>query len=70
MSTTRERYGGMYTEVKRVVIRDDGQPVVKETTCCCASAGSTPRDCADAAGNKTPCRCHCHRKKFHWQDER
>jgi hypothetical protein len=62
MVTRRERYGGMYTEVKRVVVRD-GEPEVKETVCCCAYAGATPRECADAKGNKTPCRCDCHRKK-------
>ena len=57
MTTFRKIHGGMYTEVKRIVA---GQ--VKQTTCCCAAAGRSRRECSDAAGNKTPCRCYCHRK--------
>lgn len=59
MVTRRKRYGGMYTEVKRVV---DGE--VKQTVCCCKAAGATRKECSAAAGNKTPCRCFCHSKKL------
>jgi hypothetical protein len=59
MVTRRKRYDGMYTEVKRVV---DGE--VKQTVCCCKFAGGTRRECADATGNKTPCRCFCHSKEL------
>lgn len=58
MSTQRKMYGGLYTEVKRIVSGE-----VKQTCCCCKGAGLTPRECADATGNKTPCRCNCHRTK-------
>lgn len=58
MVTLRKRYGGMYTEVKRVV---NGE--VKQTTCCCYLPGATPRECSDAGHHKTPCRCNCHRRK-------
>jgi hypothetical protein len=61
--TTRERYDGMYTEVKRVVPGPDGEPLVKQTTCCCAKAGATRQQCRDASGNKNPCRCWCHCRK-------
>ncbi len=55
--TTRRRVRGLWTEVKRIV---DGE--VKQTTCCCADPGGAPAECAKAAGNKTRCRCDCHRK--------
>jgi hypothetical protein len=29
-------------------------------TCVCSKPGALRRACADARGNKTPCRCHCH----------
>jgi hypothetical protein len=47
-----------WTEVKCIV---NGE--VKQTTCCCANAGAIPKECAKVTGNKTPCRCDCHRKK-------
>lgn len=47
-----------WTETKRIV---DGE--VKQTTCCCALPGRTGMACALAAGNKTRCRCDCHRGK-------
>jgi hypothetical protein len=55
--TKRERLT-YWTEVKRIV---NGK--VKQTICCCANAGASPKECAKTAGNKTPCRCDCHRKK-------
>lgn len=58
---TKRKYKKYWTEVKRVV-EVDGEPVVKQTTCCCAAPGETPKGCSVVAGNKTPCRCHCHRK--------
>ena len=63
MVTRRKRYDGMYTEVKRVIWRN-GEAIVKQTTCCCKLAGASRRECADATGNKTPCRCDCHAKKW------
>lgn len=58
MTTWRKRHGGMYTESKRIV---GGE--VKQVVCCCAAPAMKARACADAAGNKTPCRCDCHRGK-------
>lgn len=52
-----------WTKVERVVFDEHGQPQVKETTCCCKAPGSTPRGCAEVTGNKTPCRCDCHRTR-------
>lgn len=57
MVTTRKRYDGLYTEVKRIV---DGE--VKQTCCCCKDPGATAEECRIATGNKTPCRCDCHKK--------
>jgi hypothetical protein len=54
---TRRKWMEFWTEVKRIV---NGE--VKQTTCCCAAAGYSPKDCARVQGNKTPCRCNCHRK--------
>ena len=59
MVTKRATHGGLYTETKRVV---DGQ--VKQVSCCCKSAGATRKECMEASGNKTPCRCYCHSEKF------
>lgn len=56
--TSWTRRHAYWTETKRIV---DGQ--VKATTCCCARPGGFPRECATSAGNKTPCRCDCHRGK-------
>lgn len=56
--TTRRKILDHWTETKRIV---DGE--VKQTTCCCASPGSKAKECASASGNKTPCRCDCHRGK-------
>lgn len=56
--TTLRKVREYWTEVKRIV---DGE--VKQTTCCKAP-GDTPKACAKATGNKTPCRCDCHRKKI------
>ena len=56
---TRRKVREHWTEVKRVIWRN-GEPVVKQTTCCCADPGAARRACAEAAGNKSPCRCFCH----------
>ena len=55
---TKRKIREYWTEVKRVV---DGE--VKVTVCCCAAPGSTVKGCAIVAGNKTRCRCDCHRRK-------
>lgn len=60
---TRRKHLEYWTEVKRVVVGADGEPRVKQTTCCCAAPGATPKGCAIVNGTKTPCRCDCHRKK-------
>jgi hypothetical protein len=49
---------GYWTEVKRIVRGE-----VKQTVCCCEAPGVAPKQCALVTGNKTPCRCDCHRKK-------
>lgn len=56
--TTWRKSGEHWTEVKRIV---NGE--VKQTTCCCEAPGMTAKDCMKATGNKTPCRCDCHRGK-------
>lgn len=53
---TRRKVRGYWTEVKRIV---DGE--VKQTVCCCDAPGHTRKECAVASGNKTPCRCYCHK---------
>lgn len=60
MATRRERHGGMYTEVKRIV---NGE--VKQTACCCDQPGYSSRFCSDNREHpiKTACRCNCHRDK-------
>lgn len=52
-----------WTEVKRVVLVD-GEPVVKQTSCCCEEPGMSRRQCSDSPKRrypiKMPCRCYCH----------
>lgn len=62
MVSKRKTHDGMYTEVKRIVVRE-GEPEVKQTSCCCKAPGDTRKECANVTGNKTPCRCDCHSKK-------
>ena len=62
MATTR-KVREHWTEVKRVVEDSGGNAVVKQTTCCCAAPGVTPAQCAIVSGNKSRCRCDCHRRK-------
>lgn len=50
-----------WTEVNRIETQPDGSKRLKRTTCCCEAAGSSRMGCAIVAGNKTPCRCDCHR---------
>lgn len=57
MTTTR-KLNEFYTETKRIVAGE-----VKQVTCCCAAPGATAKGCAIVSGNKTPCRCDCHRKR-------
>ena len=52
---SRRKYLEYWTEIKRVV----GGAVV-QTTCACAAAGATRKQCSLVAGNQTPCRCACH----------
>lgn len=61
---TRRKWKDYWTESKRVVTDGNGEPVVKQVTCCCSVAAGTRRECADARGNKTPCRCWCHSKEL------
>lgn len=61
---TRRKWKELYTESKRVVLDEDGEPVVKQVTCCCAVAAGTRHECSEAAGNKAPCRCWCHSDKI------
>lgn len=56
--TTRRKILTHWTETKRIV---NGE--VKQTTCCCAAPGAKAKECSRVAGNKTPCRCDCHRGK-------
>lgn len=63
MATVRKR-GEYWFEVKRTVLDESGEPVVKETSCCCAAPGSTRKGCSVVAGNKTPCRCFCHSQRL------
>jgi len=56
--TTMRKLNEYYTEVKRIV---GGE--VKQTQCCCASPGATAKECQIVSGNKTPCRCDCHRTR-------
>ena len=56
--TTRRKILTCWTETKRIVSGE-----VKQTCCCCAAPGAKPKECAKLAGNKTPCRCDCHRGK-------
>lgn len=56
---TTYRKTGLHTETKRVV-----NGVVKVATCACAAPAAKRRECADATGNKTPCRCFCHSDKL------
>jgi hypothetical protein len=53
---TRRKVHDYWTEVKRIV---GGE--VKQTSCCCAAPGATRKGCSVVAGNKTPCRCYCHK---------
>jgi hypothetical protein len=62
-SYTKRKHLAHWHEVKRVVIGPDGEPMVKQTTCCCKDPGASARDCMLRAGNKTRCRCWCHSKK-------
>jgi hypothetical protein len=59
MTTFRTRHT-FYTETHRVVTDDAGDPAVKVVCCCCKAPAASRRECANAAGNKTPCRCFCH----------
>ena len=60
---TLRRVREFWTEAKRVTVDASGEPVVKQTTCCCEAPAASRRDCSLKAGNKTPCRCFCHSKK-------
>lgn len=55
---TRRKWLEYWTEVKQVV---NGE--VKQTICCCEAPGASRKGCAIVSGNKTPCRCDCHRRK-------
>ncbi len=63
MATKRKMYGGIYTEVKMVVLQD-GCKQLKQTCCCCKAPGESRKDCMIASCNKTPCRCYCHSRKI------
>ena len=61
---TRRKILDYWTETKQVVPDENGEPQVKQVTCCCIVPAGTRRACSDVAGNKTPCRCWCHSKKL------
>lgn len=63
MPTVRGTYG-YWWESKRAVEVAQDQFAVKQTTCCCKAPAGTRRACADATGNKTPCRCYCYKRTF------
>lgn len=61
-SFTKRNHLAHWHEVKRV-IRGEGEPWVKQTTCCCASPGASSRECSIKANHKSKyCRCYCHKK--------
>ena len=61
---TRRKVKTYWTETKRVVRDASGEPVVKQTCCCCKASGASRKECITASGNKTPCRCWCHSLKL------
>lgn len=65
--TTLRKVREFWTETKRVVRDESGEPAVKQVVCCCAAPAATRRECSAAAGNKTPCRCWCHSEKLKWR---
>lgn len=62
--TTYRKHKTYWTETHRVVPIAQDQAAVKVVTCCCAAPAAKRRECANAAGNKTPCRCFCHSDKL------
>ena len=58
MVTYRKRHAH-WTETHRVVQGRDGAEV-KVVTCCCERPAARARECADARGIKSLCRCDCH----------
>ena len=62
--STKTRVHEFWVRTQKIVMDREGQPQVKDTTCCCKAPGALRRVCARAQGNKTPCRCACHSKCF------
>ena len=62
MTTYRKRHEH-WTETKRVVAGPDGEPAVKQVTCCCEAPAATAKQCQQVSGNKSRCRCFCHSRK-------
>lgn len=60
MSTYR-RIGPYWIESKQIV-DVDGNAAVKQVTCCCEKPAARARECADARGDRSTCRCDCHRR--------
>lgn len=58
--SVRRKVHTYWTEVKRIIIDNAGEPQVKVTTCCCAAPGGLRRICSRVGKRKTPCRCACH----------
>jgi hypothetical protein len=52
---TKRKIGEFWTEVKRIIRGE-----VRQSTCCCAAPGATPKGCAIAGRLTTRCRCACH----------
>ncbi len=67
---TKRKIKEFWTEVKRVLPDANGEPVVKETTCCCARPGASARDCMLVAGHKSRCGCFGHSKRRRWGAKR
>lgn len=58
--TTYRKIHEHWTETKRVVAVD-GEPFVKQVTCCCDVPAGDAMGCAIVRRCKTRCRCACHR---------
>ncbi len=65
---TRRAWLEYWTETKRVLTAANGEPYVKQVTCCGTGAAGTRRECQESRSLKTPCRCHCHSTKPHRLD--
>ncbi len=62
-AVTTRKLDRMFTETERVRTDDEGRPLeVVRTICACEAPSATRKGCATVTGNRTPCRCDCHRE--------